>query len=181
MSWNPEHEKELTEIIDRFSLFIRTHIQSFRVAKLGVDAEDIAQEVRIKLWKIIRSEKKIHNPSSYIRKVVDTSVIDHVRKFKRDEGILLNEKAKRIAETVNSYVSSPNLDGVDPREIIGQAVERLLDSRRTVVRLYLMNMSIEEIAKTCHWSPNRTRNLLYRGLADLKKILKGTESNHVRR
>jgi DNA-directed RNA polymerase specialized sigma24 family protein len=33
-------------------------------------------------------------------------------------------------------------------------------------------MSIEEIALYFNWSKDKTRNLLYRGLSDLKKILK---------
>jgi DNA-directed RNA polymerase specialized sigma24 family protein len=33
-------------------------------------------------------------------------------------------------------------------------------------------MTIEEISAYFNWSKDKTRNLLYRGLSDLKKILK---------
>jgi DNA-directed RNA polymerase specialized sigma24 family protein len=36
----------------------------------------------------------------------------------------------------------------------------------------MMNFSIEEISDHFRWSQHKTRNLLYRGLADLRKILK---------
>jgi RNA polymerase sigma-70 factor (ECF subfamily) len=55
---------------------------------------------------------------------------------------------------------------------VGKAVDGLIESRRRVVKLYLLNMSIEEISLYFHWSKDKTRNLLYRGLNDLKKILK---------
>jgi len=55
---------------------------------------------------------------------------------------------------------------------LGQCVDSLLDSRKKVVKLYLLNMTLEEIAGFFNWTPHKTRNLLYRGLNDLKKILK---------
>ncbi len=172
MTWDANKEKELELILDRFALFIRSHILKYRIANLGIDIEDVSQEVKIRIWKVLRSEKKILNYSSYIRKVVESSVIDQVRKFRRDEDILKHEKAQRIAESANPYPSDPWLEGKDPREIVFLAIENLIESRRTVVRLYLMNMSIEEIAKSFRWSLNKTRNLLYRGLSDLRGILK---------
>jgi len=35
-----------------------------------------------------------------------------------------------------------------------------------------LNMTIEEISIFLKWSKDKTRNLLYRGLSDLKKILR---------
>jgi DNA-directed RNA polymerase specialized sigma24 family protein len=103
---------------------------------------------------------------------VDSSVIDQLRKLKREEGIYLHEKAKKISEQNKPYVSDPFYGEKDMNDIIGRAVEGLIESRRRVVKLYLLNMNIEEIAVYFHWSKDKTRNLLYRGLTDLKKILK---------
>jgi len=51
-----------------------------------------------------------------------------------------------------------------------KAADRLLDSRKTVVKLYLLNMSLPEISDYLNYSQAKTRNLLYRGLEDLKKF-----------
>ncbi|MFW6131169.1 MAG: hypothetical protein ACOC5F_01045, partial [Candidatus Aminicenantaceae bacterium] len=51
-------------------------------------------------------------------------------------------------------------------------VNSLIESRRKVVKLFLLNMTIDEISTFLNWSKDKTRNLLYRGLSDLKKILK---------
>jgi len=56
--------------------------------------------------------------------------------------------------------------------MVGEAVESLMDSRRRVVKLFLLNMTLEEISIFLDWSEAKTRNLLYRGLDDLKKKLK---------
>jgi len=66
MNWDEKKEKELTEILERFSRFIQAHIQKFNLNKFGLDIDDIFQEVKIKIWKILHNEKKIVNYSSYI-------------------------------------------------------------------------------------------------------------------
>lgn len=172
MIWDDKKDKELAEIIERFSNFIKSHIYKYNPSKFGAEIDDIFQEVHIRIWKLLRHEKKIANYTSYIRKVVDSSVIDQFRKFKREEGVYLYEKSKKIAEQNNAYLSDPIYGEMDMKDLVGRAVEALIESRRKVVKLYLLNMSIEEIALYFHWSKDKTRNLLYRGLTDLKKILK---------
>jgi len=58
---------------------------------------------------------------------------------------------------------------------VAQAVERALlvlpESRRAVVRLHLRGYDREEIASLLGWSEAKTRNLLYRGLDDLRTEL----------
>jgi RNA polymerase sigma factor (sigma-70 family) len=175
MSWDESREKALAVLLSEFSLFINAHIRKFRVANFGVDIEDVAQDVKIKLWKILRDEKKISNYPSYIKKVVDSSVIDHLRKCKRDENIFVHEKAKTISERAQSYAADPISAMSDPRDALGRAIDRLIESRRAVVQLYMMNFSIAEISEHFRWSQHKTRNLLYRGLADIRRFLKGKD------
>jgi len=172
MKWDESKDKELAEILERFSSFIKANICRYNLHKFGLEIDDILQEVKIKIWKILHHEKKITNYSSYIKKVVDSSVIDQFRKFKREEGVYLHEKSKQIAEQNNAYASDLLYEQMDMKDIVGKAVEGLIESRRKVVKLYLLNMSIEEIALYFNWSKDKTRNLLYRGLSDLKIILK---------
>jgi RNA polymerase sigma factor (sigma-70 family) len=172
MSWDGEREKELAKLLDDFSLFILAHIRKFRVAQFGVDPEDIAQEVKIKLWKILRDEKKIISYPSYIKKVVDSSVIDHLRKNRREENIVQQEKVKTIAESSYFYPAEAETGAAEAREALGRALGKLIESRRAVVQLHLLNFSIEEISMHFQWTQHKTRNLLYRGLADLRKIFK---------
>jgi len=41
-----------------------------------------------------------------------------------------------------------------------------------------MNLSIQEISGYLKWTQDKTRNLLYRGLADLKESLKEMEAKN---
>ena len=172
-----KEEEEFDAIIDKFSRFIKIQIQKFNLHKYGLDQDDIFQEVKIKIWKILDNEKKIQNYASYLKKIVDSSVIDQLRKLKREERILIHEKQRNIAENkANYFPECSRENGI--KEIIGQAVDSLLESRRKVVKLFLLNMTIEEISIYFNWSKDKTRNLLYRGLSDLKRILKEKEIDY---
>jgi RNA polymerase sigma-70 factor (ECF subfamily) len=56
-------------------------------------------------------------------------------------------------------------------EQVARAVETIPASRRPVVRMYLAGYHREEIAGLLGWTEAKTRNLLYRGLADLRERL----------
>jgi RNA polymerase sigma-70 factor (ECF subfamily) len=171
MSSKADKIKEFDVVINKFTRFIKGNIQRFNLPKEGIDPDDVFQEVRIKIWKLLNDEKKIISYSSYIKKIVDSSVIDHIRKMRRERGLLLKQKHKTISEWKSAYEIETNFDR-NLQKVVSETVDSLLESRRKVVKLYLLNLTIEEIATYFCWSRDKTRNLLYRGLSDLKKALK---------
>ena len=171
MVWNKEEEEKFEEVIGNFARFIESNIQKFDPQKSGIDPEDISQEVIIKIWKVLHDEKNVHNYASYIEKIVNSTVIDQLRRFRRQTGIINIEKRKRIADQKNHYTMNSRVE-TDHSESIGKAIGTLMESRRKPVRLFLLNMTLDEISIYLNWSRDKTRNLLYRGLADLKRALK---------
>ncbi len=171
MDWNKRKEQESERILNSFSRLIKMHVQKFNPQRFGLDPEDIGQEIKIKIWKILHNEKEIQNYPSYIKKVVNSSVIDLLRKWKREETMLSAEKRKKVSETKNGYSDCAGNDDY-LKESVVEAVNSLIESRRKVVRLYLLGMTIEEISAFYGWSRSKTRNLLYRGLTNIKKRLK---------
>jgi RNA polymerase sigma factor (sigma-70 family) len=164
-------DAELEAILGRFSSFIKMHLSKYNPGRHGLDVDDLLQDVKIKIWRVLGRGKRINNLASYIRKIVDSTVIDQLRKVKRQETIYSHEKEKKITELKTKYAFTA-LHGAELKEIVARALDTLLESRRSVVRLYLMNMSLEEIAEFYAWSKDKTRNLLYRGLADLRNELR---------
>jgi RNA polymerase sigma-70 factor (ECF subfamily) len=104
---------------------------------------------------------------------VNSSAIDYIRKSRRDEGLILLEKRKRISERKNIYSNNYKSDELKRnfKKITGIAINSLIDTRKKAVKLYLLNLTLDEIAIVCNWSRDKTRNLLYRGLTDLKQKL----------
>lgn len=164
---------EIEKIIERFSLFIKASIQRFNPQESGIDPDDIAQEVKIKLWKAFRSEKKIKYHSSYIERVVYTTTIDAMRKLRREREILSGYHLSGEEKNPSSDFSRQQ----ELNQIIGQAVDSLKEPRRKIMRLYLLGMDLEESARFFGWTRDKVRNLYYRGLNDLKETLrkKGVE------
>lgn len=177
MNWNNNKEDELRSILEKFSGLIKFHIIKFNPQKYGLDPDDISQEIKIKIWRLLHDEKNIKNHSSYIKKIVNSSVIDLLRKWKRDQGIILTEKQKKVSEIKKGYPTVISFEE-NLRNSVAEAVDSLIESRRKVVRLHLMDMTIEEISAYFNWSTDKTRNLLYRGLVDLKNRLKNKDIDY---
>lgn len=176
MSSHQDTDQELMAIITKFALLIRSYVQQYRLLDFGVDPEDVYQEVRIRLWKTLFHDQIIHKPSSYIKKVVTTVVIDQLRKHRREEGVLFLEKMKCVSDIFPNFLSYQSSDNRDIQLVLEAALEKIILSRRSVIKLYLLNLSVPEIAAMYNWSLNKTRNLLYRGLMDLKNILRNGDS-----
>jgi len=171
MSTKANKLKEFDVVLNKFTQTIKGNIKKFNLTKEGIDPDDIFQEVRIKIWKLLNDEKKIINYSSYIKRIVDSSVIDHIRKMRRERGLISQQMHKTIAEWKSPY-EIEHVYGQNIKKMVSTGIDSLIESRRKVVKLFLLNLTIEEIAALFNWSRDKTRNLLYRGLSDLRKILK---------
>lgn len=167
-------DEEFKRIIDVYSGYMNLQVQRFNLPKYGLDPEDILQEVKVRIWKLLCSNRSILSPSAYIRRIINSAVIDQLRKRRRDDSLFLHEKQKRISENGFPYCG----EGIQHRafeQTVGNAIEQLIDSRRQVVKLYLLNLNIREISAYMNWSQDKTRNLLYRGFADLRKMFRNME------
>lgn len=171
MALSHKHEEEFRKIIEDYTPFISICVHKFNLLKFGLDPDDIMQEVRIRIWKVLLNEKDITSYATYLKKIVQSAVIDQLRKVRRNEDLYNHEKQKRISEIDLAYRREIFRKKV-LEEAIGRAVDRLIDSRKRVVKLYLLNLSIQEISNYLNWSQDKIRNLLYRGLADLREMLK---------
>jgi RNA polymerase sigma factor (sigma-70 family) len=173
-------EEEFKGLLESYAGFISFQIHKFNLAKYGLDPEDVLQDVKIRIWKLIRRERNVVNHASYIKKIVNSAAIDQLRKRHREEDLFKHERQKHISELEFSY-SRDIIRKKIFEETVGKAVERLIDSRRQAVKLYLLSLTIQEISTYLNWSKDKTRNLLYRGLADLRKYLKDMDAENENR
>lgn len=162
--------EELERILHQFSNYIYANIYKFNPQTKGIDPEDIFQDVRLKIWNLIEDEKEIKNYAFYLRKIINSCIIDKLRKHKRESNIILLEKKELISEKLNPY-HSKDTSTINCPQLMGKAVNSLIQSRQKAVKLFLAELTLDEIALVCNWSKDKTRNLLYRGLSDLKRKL----------
>lgn len=184
----PFGDQEYTELRERLVRAVRRVCPRW----LAADAEDMVQEVLIKLMRREQSrpdspgpeegvsegsaEKNEEKPAfsqSYLMKAAYHQVVDEIRRRRvRREVALESDKGDPP-----SYPDRrPGPSEEDHRRRLGRAIrkcmENLLDSRRRAVALYLRGYRAKEAAKLLSWEVKRTENLIYRGREDLQTCLR---------
>jgi RNA polymerase sigma-70 factor, ECF subfamily len=91
---------------------------------------------------------------------------DEIRRRKRSEKYQSEAQPRTTAQA-----SGPDL-GAEIRDCL----ERLPEPRRVSVTLHLQGFRLAEVATTLRWSEKRVENLIYRGMADLRRCLRGKEA-----
>ena len=136
------------------------------------DLDDVVQDVRIRLWRSCTTSEQIERlGTSYVYRAATTAALDLLRR-RRARGADVTDSVDDHSDRIAA--SSGAADEADARELEGQviaALEALPLARRTVVRMYLSGYDREEIADLLGWTEAKTRNLLYRGLDDLRERL----------
>jgi RNA polymerase sigma factor (sigma-70 family) len=165
------------ETIERFSLLIRSAIRKTCPSIDKSDLDDIEQEVKIAVWKEIRkSEKEIRSLGSYIWRVAYTTTSKVMKRLSEQRRALIDPRDEALEEvekfkTSQTELPEAQLQNKELAEIIRESVDSLIESRRQVVKLYISGLTADEITKYFGWSDGKARNLLSRGLADLRKGL----------
>jgi RNA polymerase sigma-70 factor (ECF subfamily) len=172
----------MEQTADRVSSALETVLARFAAMVRGVgrrhqlsdaDLDEVMQEVRIRLWRASQTSEQIERlGASYVYRTATSAALDLLRRRRAHGG-----------DATRSLDEHPHASPPDPREPhrtleeaeladrILQALDTLPPSRRPVVRMHLAGYTREEIAELLGWSEAKTRNLLYRGLADLRARL----------
>jgi RNA polymerase sigma-70 factor, ECF subfamily len=137
-------------------------------AWLGSQAEDLVQTALLRMMERPTPEGTGPPRASYLWRVAFSVVIDEIRRRKRTQSYQ-TEAESRVGQT------SPGPDlGAEIRDCLAQ----LPEARRLSVTLHLQGFRLSEVATALRWSEKRVENLIYRGLADMRRCLRGKESRN---
>jgi RNA polymerase sigma-70 factor (ECF subfamily) len=143
--------------------------------------DDLVQAAVIRVMQVINTPRGAGEgmapfSASYLYKVAYSVLIDEIRRERRLRETSLEEEA--VAPLA---VSEEDPERLTASREIGRGIQdclaQMIRDRRLAVTLYLQGHSVPEAARLLEWSPKRTENLVYRGLADLRECLtsKGLE------
>jgi RNA polymerase sigma-70 factor (ECF subfamily) len=157
-------------VLTRFRALVRS--VGARRGLADADLDEVLQDVRIRLWQAGRSGKALEElGSSYLYQVATTAALDLLRRRRAHAA----DRTGPADELIQVPASTPSPAAeAEARELgaqIDSALERLSIDRRVAVRFYLSGYDHRDIARACGWSEARARNLLYRGLDDLRARL----------
>ena len=147
---------------------VRARLRSQRLLDQSVDAEDLEQEVYLRLWQALSHERNIDKPASYVFRIVNTAIIDAARRAQAREAS--RRDAKPLAEIEGRSSASP--EPATERSQVTDAVTKQLDNmapdRAVAIKLHLQGFTTTEIGQMRGWTEARARNLVYRGLGEVR-------------
>ncbi|KIG15192.1 RNA polymerase sigma-70 factor, group 3 [Enhygromyxa salina] len=141
---------------------------------LAASADDIVQLAIIRVLAVLRARDRagegVEPPSaSYLWKVAYTTTIDELRKMQS------RERTRDHATGVVGPVEVPTPDGAVAASEVSAALRSCLgalhEDRRRAVVLHLQGHTVAETGGLLGWTRKRAENLIYRGLADLRRCL----------
>lgn len=175
----PGIEARFDAIVDEYGAFLRNVIAQLCPKDLGIQVDDLEQEARVRLWNALSSEREIASPASYLYRIAATTTIDAVRRVKarREQQLRLageetDEEGGMVLSVADTHNSPERAAaGSEVLRHVEEALGHLAENRRRCVRLHLQGWTTKEIADLLGWSEPKARNLVYRGLKDLRERL----------
>lgn len=140
-------------------------------AWLTAQADDLVQNALLRVHDVARREGNPRFGASYLWRVAHSVMIDEIRNRRRRGEVSLTDEVKKLRV---SSEPDPELRAAGRQTglAIRECLRRLVEARRRAVTLYLLGHSVPESARLLRWSPKKTENLVYRGLADLRQCLR---------
>jgi RNA polymerase sigma factor (sigma-70 family) len=130
--------------------------------------DDVEQEVLLALWKQVRAGRDIESPAAYLHQAATRETIRMVRKLRAtrhhdiDAVDLVDARVPDVEATLDTRAFETR---------VRAALAGLPEARRAAVEAHLGGLTFDEIMSLTGWSYQRTRNLVSRGMADLRREL----------
>jgi RNA polymerase sigma-70 factor (ECF subfamily) len=163
----------LRSLLEEYGHVLRRAIR--RVAGRGFDVDDVEQEAVLRVWRAMQQEKVFERPASYLYRVAVHATLDAVQK-----------RNARREEPIEAVGPEPAAGSTSPEGIaarrekisrVRESMKRLPPNRRRALGLHLQGFTPGEIADFYGWTEAKARNLAYRGLHDLRRLLEDEEGD----
>ena len=168
---SPDVEARFAALVRDYGRLIKHAVRRVGGAATRNDREDIEQVVLVALWRQLAREQTIDHPASYVYRAA-------VRETVRAVARLQARPDQQRPEGLGDVPAEGPVDGEravearQQREVLAAALRTLSAERARAVRAHLAGLSVEELMQLSGWSYQRARNLIARGMADLRSVLR---------
>lgn len=166
-----------------FGMFIKKYEKlvfnaSYKLVKNISDAEDISQEVFLKVYNCIHQLKDVENLSGWLFKITYNKAISFLRKknpAKANANLNLDSQQDikcTVHSLVDNHTPAKKLEQKETAEELFKAIDNLPEMQKRVFLMHKFeNFSHKEICETLTMSKTAVESLIYRAKANLKKSL----------
>jgi RNA polymerase sigma factor (sigma-70 family) len=164
-------DERLAALVRDYGRLIRHVIRKVGGAEVSAEADDIEQAVLVSLWQQVAREQNIDHPSSYVYRA---AVRETVRALKREHARAARHAAGPVEVESMPAPDDPAraMEAREQREALAGCLRALAPERGLAVRAHLAGFSVDEIMGLFGWPYQRARNLVARGMADLRAGLR---------
>lgn len=162
----PDRNRALEELISKYARLVRTAVRRVAGPLTDLVAEDVEQKVAVALWRAMPGEQIPRHPASYLYRAAVRETVRALRSWQKAGNVDFPEDHRDPSPSPETLMESKEL-GMTIRD----ALSILSPNRRRAVQAHLMGFDVQEIMEIQGWSYNRARNLIARGMADLRREL----------
>ena len=142
----------------------------------GSDAEDIAQQVFVRVWKNAKRYEPRAKFTTWLLKITRNLVFNELRRRSRHPQVPLqaeSEEEERPLKDDHAVAPDASLLENELQEAVDAAIANLPETQRMAVILRRYDeLSYEEIAATLDQSVSAVKSLLFRARTELRERLK---------
>ena len=147
------------------------------VVQNSEDAEDVAQEVFIQVYRSIDQFKGDARLSTWIYRITTTKALDHIRSRRRKKRFafitsLFGPNDELIHEPVDFQHPGVTLDRKEQAALLFRMIDQLPENQKVAFTLHKTEeLSYQEIADVMKLSVSAVESLLFRARQNLRKLL----------
>ncbi|MEM1205569.1 MAG: RNA polymerase sigma factor [Acidobacteriota bacterium] len=138
-------------------------------------SDDLVQVAMLRVMDVARKSEGVRVfTSSYLYRAAYSALIDEIRRLRRRQEVGMEDED---GTPMPLEAELPDPERHTASREAGQAITECLGTlvrpRRLAVTLYLQGHGTPDASGVLGWSVKKTENLIYRGLADLRRCLGG--------
>ncbi len=135
--------------------------------------DDLVQTSIMKVMAVLeKSEGDRELGASYLSRVAYSALVDEIRRLRRRHEVPLDDEE---TGEIHTATIQPDPESSSMGRQVSRGIQDCLSaqvqSRRVAVILSLQGYSVPEAARQLGWTVKKTENLVYRGIADLRRCL----------
>ena len=156
-------------MVRRYSRFIHRLVLKVGGRRAEAITDDVEQTVYLGIWKQLERGQEIRFPTSY---VYTAAVRETLRLLSAPR--LESWDDHDPEDEVATAGSGPSTvyERIRKADALGECLGLLAPERRAAVKAHLAGFAVDEIMKMHDWPYQKARNLIARGLADLRQHLR---------
>jgi len=133
------------------------------------EAEDIVQEVYVKLWGMRNELEKVNSIEALCIRITRNLCLDHLRRRKVNQDAI---KADKFKQNSRPETPSENLEKREDAELVHALIAALPEPQRSLVHLrHLEGKEYEEIAEMVNMNVNAIRVSISRARKQMRALV----------